>query len=286
MNERGVVLVLTLALLILLISLVGGFLFATGSLVLNGGWEETDTKILWLAEAGLQKAIWYLRTPPSGGGQGDLWPNSSTQTLTENLGDGSYTMVVEKWDFALSSNGSSVTAKSSNGSNIPSRAIDNSSATFWESGSTVTNSNAEWIRIALPYTLTVLRAQFIAQTSANRPENYTWEVSSDGSSWTVAKSVTGNSSTTRMDTFTAQSNVNYVRLNVTNTGTNNRRVQIQTLEIIGAKITSTGTVVSGGNTLTRSIVDTVVAMDGVTVPTNSTVTTPAAAYYEPDWVEL
>lgn len=282
--QGGSVLVLTLALVILLVSLVGGFLYAAGTFVLNSGWEETDAKLLWLAEAGLQKAIWNLQTPVSGGGQGEGWTTSGT---TESLGGGSYTMVVQRWDFALSSNGSTATAKSSNGANVPSRAIDNNTSTFWESGSNVTNSNAEWIRIALPYTLTVLKVRFIVPSgsSANRPRDYTWEVSSNGSTWTTAKTVTSNSCLDRTDTFTAQPNVNYVRLNVTNTGTNNRRVRVSTLEIVGAKITSTGTATSGGNTLTRTVVQTVSSMDGVTVPTCSSLTTPAVAHVEPDWSE-
>jgi len=280
--ERGSVLVLTLALVILLVALAGSFLYAAGVQVLNSGWEETDGKVFWLAEAGLQKAIWNLRTPTSAGGQGEGWTTAGT---TESLGDGSYTMVVTRYDFALSTNGSTATAKSSNGSNVPSRAIDNNTSTFWESGSTVTNSNAEWIRIALPYTLTVLKVRFIAPASANRPEDYTWEVSADGSSWTTAKSVTNNSCLDRTDTFTAQSGANYVRMNVTNTGTNNRRVRVSTLEIVGSKVTSTGSVTSGGNTLTRAVVQTVSAIDGSTVPTCSTLTTPAVAHVEPDWSE-
>lgn len=45
-----------------------------------------------LAEAGLHKAIWYLSNDPAEGGMGSDWRTSG---LTESLGNGSYTIVVE-----------------------------------------------------------------------------------------------------------------------------------------------------------------------------------------------
>ena len=77
-RERGSILIITLALVILLVSLVGGFLFATGIFISNSGWEETDMKTLWLAEAGLQKAIWNLKTPTGSSGQGESWTTAGT----------------------------------------------------------------------------------------------------------------------------------------------------------------------------------------------------------------
>lgn len=276
MKPEGFVLIMVLAVMILLIGLVGGFLYATSILVLNSGWEETDAKVLWLAEAGLQKGIWNLKTPVGSGGQGETWTTAGT---TENLGDGSYTMVVARWDFALSSNSATASASSSNGTNLPANAIDNSTTTFWESGSNVSSSVPGVITTTFPYTLTLNQVRFLVPSgsTANIPRDYTWQVSTDGSTFSTVVTVTGNSSTDVTNIFNATANVNYLRLRVTRTNTNNRRVRIATLEAIGSKITSTGTIITGGNTLTRTVVQTVVTDDAS--PQSQ------VAYIQPDWVE-
>lgn len=275
---------MTLAVMILLVTLIGSFLYAIGVFIKNSGWEETDAKVLWLAEAGLQKAIWYLMTPVASGGRGENWPASGTVTLTENLPDvnNTYTMAVTFWDFALAANGSTASANSSNGVNVPSRAIDGNNVTFWESqfnpgaGAGSGNGTPQFITITFPYTLTVNKVHFIANTAATRPRDYSWQVSADNSSYTTVLSVVGNGATDVTDTFSAQSNVNYLRLRVTRSG-GGGHVRVSTLEVIGRKISSTGTVVTGGNTLTRTVVQTVVTDDAA--PQNQ------VAYYEPDWVE-
>ena len=284
MNERGVVLILALAVLILLISLVGGFLFATGSLVLNSGWEETDMKGFWLAEAGLQKALWNLKTPVSGGGQGENWTTGGT---TETLADGSYTMVVARWDFALSANDSTASATSTTGSRVASNAIDGDDATFWRSLDPPTPSNPQNLTITFPYTLTLNKVRFLvpAGSSNNRPRRYSWDVSSNGSTWTTVLDHTGsnNSSLNVTDTFSVAANpaaasVKYLRLHVERTGTSSSDVMIATLEAIGSRITSTGTITISGNNYTRTVRQTTVSDDAS--PQSQVV------YIEPDWVEL
>ena len=287
MSEQGSVMLMTLALLILLVSLAGGFLYAAGVFIGNSGWEETDAQVLWLAEAGMQRAVWNLKTPAGSGGQGESWTTAGT---TQSLGAGSYTMVVEAWDFALASNSSTATAKTFNGTNTPGNAIDNSTATFWESGNTVTtggSGNSEHITIAFPYTLTLNKVHFIVPSgsSANIPKDYQWQVSSDGSSFTtVGTPVTGNSSATPpADTFSvaanpAAANVNHLRLLVTRTNTNNRRARVATLEAIGSRVTSTGTITVSGNNYTRSVRQAFV--------TDSDGPQTEVAYKEPDWSEL
>jgi hypothetical protein len=116
-----------------------------------------------------------------------------------------------------------------------------------------------------------------SQFSNNRPVDYTWQVSSDGSSFSTAVTVTGNAATDRTDTFTAASTVTHLRLSVTATTASNRAVHIGTLEAIGAKITSTGTVTVTGQNYTRTISQTVVADDAS--PETE------VAYDEPDWAE-
>ena len=53
--------------------------------------ESLRTKALYIAEAGIQKAIWYITTPSSQGGKGSGW---RTGGLSEAFGGGNYTMIV------------------------------------------------------------------------------------------------------------------------------------------------------------------------------------------------
>ncbi len=266
---------MTMALAILLVSLVGGFLFATGVFISNSGWEETDMKTFWLAEAGLQKGIWNLKTPTGSGGQGENWTTAGT---TENLSGGSYTLVVARYDFALAANGATASASSSGGGTVPGNAIDGNDGTYWESGGNPSNSNPQDLIIQFPYTLTINKVRFLAPTASTRPRDYEWAVSTDGSSYTTVVTVSNNNVTDRTDTFSAQSNVNYLRLRTTQDGQNNpQRVRVSTLEAIGSKITSAGTVTATGQNYTRTVIQTVVTDDGS--PQNQ------VAYYEPDWVE-
>ncbi len=53
--------------------------------------ESDRLKALYVAEAGIHKAIWYIVTPTSQGGRGTAWRTPGTR---ENFGDGFYTMTV------------------------------------------------------------------------------------------------------------------------------------------------------------------------------------------------
>jgi hypothetical protein len=252
---RGSVLIMALALVILLVSLVGGYLFTVGALVANSGWEETDAKTLWLAEAGLQKAIWNLKTPAGSGGQGEGWTTAGT---TENLGDGTCTMVVERWDFALAANGAAASDNppQTSASKAPAKAIDGNASTYWESKNEPDEDDPQDLIVTFPYLLTINKVRFIAANADRAPEDYTWDVSTDGITYTTAKTVNGNGSADRTDTFSAQSSVNYLRLRTTDA---EKKLRIKTLEAIGSKITSTGTLTVTGQTYTRTVSQTVVA---------------------------
>ncbi|MBI1953910.1 MAG: discoidin domain-containing protein [Candidatus Omnitrophica bacterium] len=267
--------IMALALTILLVGLVGGYLFTVGVLITNSGWEETDAKTLWLAEAGLQKGIWNLKTPAGSGGQGENWTTAGT---TENLGAGSYTMVVTRYDFALGTNGGTASASSQSAQGQrASKAIDGDDESRWESDNVPSSAAPEHIVISFPYPLTLNKVRFVAHSSNQRPVDYTWGVSTDGSAYAVVVTVTGNAATDRTDTFGAQSNVNHLKLIVTAIGGGQKGVGISKLEAIGSKITSIGTLTATGQTYTRTISQTVAADDGS--PQNQ------VAYYEPDWAE-
>jgi hypothetical protein len=264
-----------LALTIMLVALTGGLLYGISVFIHDAGWDETDAKLLGLAEAGLHRAMWLLKTPLSAGGKGENWVTSG---VTESLGDGTYTMVVERWDFALASNGSTASATSSSSGNPPGNAIDGNNSTYWESGSAPTPSNPQDLIIRFPYPITLNKVRFLAQSSATRPQDYQWAVSSDGTTYTTVVSKTGNGSINVTDTFPAQKNVQYLRLRTTRPGTSGNRVRILTLEAIGSRITSEGTITVGSQSYTRRVRQSVVADDGS--PQSKVV------YIQPDWTEL
>lgn len=276
-RQSGTALILTFIMLISLTAITIAFLYMTSVRVKVMGYDTASSQALWLAEAGLQKAIWNLMTPTAAGGQGEDWTTSGT---AESLGAGSYTMVVARRDFALAANGSSASATSEQGANLAANAIDGNDAAYWESVNQPTASNPEEIIITFPYALTLNKVRFlIPSASDHSPRNYSWQVSADGVNYTTVVNVTNNSSADVTDTFTAASNVKYLKLQVTLVGIavppqgipGVPRVRIATLEAIGSKITSTGTVSS----LSRKIEQAVVADD-------STVT----AYNQKDWNEI
>ncbi|MBI3318816.1 MAG: discoidin domain-containing protein [Candidatus Omnitrophica bacterium] len=279
-SSRGSVLIMALAVVILLVSLTGGFLYAVGVFTLNSGWEETDAKALWLAEAGLQKGIWNLKTPSGNGGQGEDWTTAGT---TETLGEGSYTMVVARWDFALAANGATVSASSSISGREPANAIDGDDSTYWQSATKPTpdepDKPPQEIIVTFPYPLTLNKVRFLVPSGSppQAPKDYAWQVSTDGTSYTTAVTVTHNSILDRTDTFSAQSDVNYLKLRVTKINGGSIGVRIATLEAIGSKITSAGSITASGNTTSRTVSQTVVADDAS--PQSQ------VAYVEPDWVE-
>lgn len=274
MNERGVVLISTFILMIALTAIVVAFLVmnATQSRVMAS--DIVSAKALWLAEAGVQKSFWNLKTPTGSGGQGENWTTTGT---SENLGDGNYTLVVSRYDFALASNGSSASDSpaQTNSSIGPAKAIDGDDATFWESLNEPKSSAPQDLIIAFPYSLTINKVRFLSPSSNARPQNYTWAVSTDGTSYTTVVTVNNNNATDVTNTFSAQSNVNFLRLRTTQDGSGNpKKVQVSTLEAIGSKITSTGTVAS----FNRKVEQTVVADDAS--PQNQ------VAFDQIDWNEI
>jgi len=253
------------------------FLYLSSLRLKGSGYDISDSQALWLAEAGLQKAVWNLKTPVAGGGQGENWVSAGT---TENLGSGSYAMVVSRWGFALAANGSSASSSSAQGVNVAANAIDGDDATYWESVNQPTPANPEEIIIAFPYTLIINKVRFlISAVSDMSPRNYTWEVSTDGVAYAIVVNVNNNVNPDVTDTFTAAANVNYLKLKVTSVGVvvpprgppGSPSVRIATLEAIGAKITSIGSV----HEISRKIEQTVIADDAT-----------QTAFDEIDWNEI
>ena len=102
--EKGVVLLFTLMVMITLTSVVGAYLGFVQYSTRSTGAQISDSQAIYLAEAGLHKAVWYLlNTAPDNSTDGS-WrttaypaeagpdPNDPQQ---ESLGEGTYTIWVE-----------------------------------------------------------------------------------------------------------------------------------------------------------------------------------------------
>lgn len=269
-HRKGMILILTFMIMITIIGITTAFLYITSIQIKASGYDIASSKALWLAEAGLQKAVWNLKTSAAGGGQGQDWTTVGT---TENLGSGNYTMEVERWDFALIDNRSSASATSVNKTNAAANVIDGDDTTYWQSGDPPRVSAPQEIIITFPYTLTINKARFLVPSdlSIQRPKDYEWQVSTDGASYTTVVSVSGNNDTDVTDVFTAVTDANYFKLRVFRIGGGTEGACVSTLEVIGSKITSTGTV----DVINRKIEQTVVVDDAT-----------GAAYDEIDWYEI
>lgn len=265
--EKGTVLLFTLLVMITLTSVVGAYLGFVQYSTRSTGAQISDSQAIYLAEAGLQKAIWNLKTPVGSGGQGEDWTTAGT---TENLGSGSYTMDVQRWDWALAANNCTASSNSEVVGFEAAKAIDGTDATYWESNGKPQVPKPKNLIITFPFALTINKVRFLAPTSDNRPRDYTWAVSTDGVSYTIVVTVTNNANVDVTDTFSARSSVNYLRLSVTKSGQPSSNVRVSTAEAIGSKITSRGTVGS----LIRDIEQTVAVDD-----------TTQVAYDQIDWNE-
>ena len=255
-RENGAVLILTFIVMAALIAITAAFLSMASVQLKGSGYDVVSSKALWLAEAGLQKAVWYLETPVGSGGYGEDWTTAGT---TETLGNGSYTMVVARWDFALAANDASSSTSSENGSYVAANAIDGNDLTYWQSTNKPVPGNSEEIIITFPSILTINKVRFLVPpgSSQQAPKDYTWGVSSDGINYTTVVSCNNNNNTDVTDTFTAVYSVKYLKLNIAKIGGDSGGAIIATLEAIGSKITSLGTV----SVMNRKIEQTAVADD-------------------------
>jgi predicted acyltransferase (DUF342 family) len=90
--KKGYMIPFFLILVTALVAIVGSVTYLTTAGVRNIGSRVEQQKALYIAEAGLNKAIWYLTTPPEEGGMGIDW---RTAGVTEEFGEGSFTISVE-----------------------------------------------------------------------------------------------------------------------------------------------------------------------------------------------
>jgi hypothetical protein len=267
--EKGAALLFTLMVMIVLTSVVGAYLGFVQASARSTGAQISDRQAIYLAEAGLQKAVWNLMRTVANGGQGENWTTAGT---TESLGDGSYTMAVERWDWALSANNSTASATSEESGHEADKAIDGDDSTYWKTLTKPLPPYYENITIAFPYKLTINKARYVAPDYQKRPKEYEWQVSTDGVNYTTVFS-NPNGTMDETNEFAAVSNVNYLRLWITKIGGGalQEGLRVSTVEAIGSKIIVTGTV-DGNN---RRIEETVAVDDAS-----------EEAYDQIDWDEI
>ena len=103
-NNKGVALIVTFMLMVSLIIIVAAYLFLVTVGIRTANAQVQSVQSLYLSEAGLNKAIWYLlNTAPDGSTDGS-WRTASyptdagsggTDSKQESLGSGTYTLWVE-----------------------------------------------------------------------------------------------------------------------------------------------------------------------------------------------
>ena len=278
-NRKGMVLILAFIILTTLTAVVVGFIYLASTQLKGSGYDAASNKALWLAEAGIEKAIWYLQT----GGLGIAGTTAASGPITEELGNGSYTIEVVDWDFASSTNGAvasdypvttQVNCDKANDVN-PDGTANNT--TYWES-SGVPDGNAanyQYLIIHFPYTIQLNRVWFRVPDGStdNIPYSYTWSYSANGTTWTQWTAVAANVSGGVYYQGNLTGNINWLRFCIVRTKTAGSKARIATISALGKKITSTGTVSAISRTIERTVVVKQTTQTGY-------------GYAEPDWTEI
>jgi len=97
-KRKGFMIPMFFILTIALVAIVGSVTFLTTTSVRNMGSIVDNQKVLYITEAGINKAIWYLTTPAEEGGMGIDW---RTEGATEEFGGGSYLIKVQDTEEGL-----------------------------------------------------------------------------------------------------------------------------------------------------------------------------------------
>ncbi len=86
--KGGAALIMTFIIMATLSAITAGFLFMTSAQLKGSGNDVASSKALWIAEAGIQQAIYQLKN--------DSGYRNSPTAINANLGDGSYSVSVSK----------------------------------------------------------------------------------------------------------------------------------------------------------------------------------------------
>ena len=213
-NKTGSVLILNFIILGALIAILTSFLYMTSIESKVSGNNIVDSKLFWLAEAGMQKAIWNLKTPVANGGQGEDWTTTGT---TESFGNGTYTMEVDKFDRAADVNNCVASVTDFVPGHGPENINDPDNNTYWESPAKPVRPDFEAVVLAFPSPITIAKARFVVPPISNEyiPKEYSWQVSSDGVNYTTVFFEGQNTETAVTNIFPPVSDVNFLRFKIT-----------------------------------------------------------------------
>jgi len=93
--EKGAVLLFTLMVMIVLTSVVGAYLGFVQASTKSTGAQIADSQAIYLAEAGLQKAVWNIVTPVPQGGWGKFGAGQS-RSEEASFGAGTYSVTASR----------------------------------------------------------------------------------------------------------------------------------------------------------------------------------------------
>jgi len=102
MNQKGLILVFVFIIMTGLAAVTLGFLYMNAVQLKSGGYDVQSSEAFWIAEAGLQKYMFYLKD--------GTYDSTNHPNLNENLGNGNY-LVTSSYDggtstYVLTSTGS------------------------------------------------------------------------------------------------------------------------------------------------------------------------------------
>ena len=94
-NQKGIALLTTLIFVFILVTFGVALLTMTGNDIKLSALQRDSTEAFYIAEAGIDKALWYLNTPEDNGGEGLDWRTNEYQEPYPAVSTNYYQLTVE-----------------------------------------------------------------------------------------------------------------------------------------------------------------------------------------------
>ena len=94
-NQKGIALLTTLIFVFILVTFGVALLTMTGNDIKLSALQRDSTEAFYIAEAGIEKALWYLNTPEDNGGEGLDWRTNEYQEPYPAVSTNYYQLTVE-----------------------------------------------------------------------------------------------------------------------------------------------------------------------------------------------
>ncbi len=94
-NQKGIALLTTLIFVFILVTFGVALLIMTGNDIKLSALQRDSTEAFYIAEAGIDKALWYLNTPEDNGGEGLDWRTNEYQEPYPAVSTNYYQLTVE-----------------------------------------------------------------------------------------------------------------------------------------------------------------------------------------------